>query len=137
MTAIGASPKGVRGAVQRAMAANGAYSQPTPPPGQDDLGETVPQHMQAAPGQPYETGDEEVDQYQRAGRTGQTPQDDPFADAYQDPQQTQRILKGAFYAGQSGDDAQIREMLQGPFAQTPLGKLVAREYQRGCQQRRR
>ena len=120
MTAIKAMPRGVRGDIGQALAAHDPQA---------------PGNMQAAPGQPYETGDPTVDNFQRAGRLDQVPQDDPFADAYKDPQQAQRILKGAYYAGRTGDDGPIRDMLNGPMANTPMGKLIAREYQRGCAER--
>lgn len=80
---------------------------------------------------PYETGDPESDAFlQRRATTGPD-QDEAFPAAWEDPEEFDRIRQGAYYAGASGDDAMIREILGGPYGQTPMGRQIAAAYQEG------
>lgn len=89
------------------------------------------------PGSQYETGDPALDDFRRKQHLGGPDQDDPFANAYNDPKEAKRILEGAYYAGASGDDAQILEIINGPYGNTPFGRLMKRAYEDGRKTRAR
>lgn len=96
---------------------------PIPPWAQD----TRNRGMQQTQGGQYETGDPDIDGFLRARALGQIPQDDPHAEGYSDPQHFERLMRGMYRAGQSGD----REALKSFDPRTPLGKLMARAYHDG------
>lgn len=88
------------------------------------------------PGSPYETGrDPALDAFRRKQHLEGPDQDDPFPGVYSDPREAKRVLDGAFYAGQSGDDAQILEIINGPYGNTPFGQLMKRAYADGRRKR--
>jgi len=86
-------------------------------------------------GQPYETGDRDLDGFSRQRHTGNgAPEGDPFPQAYSDPRAFQRILVGFYNAGRTGDRGP-EQILNGPYAQTPFGRLLVRAYGEGQQSR--
>jgi hypothetical protein len=96
---------------------------PIPPWAQD----TRNRGMNQTQGGQYETGDPEVDGFLRSRALGQVPQDDPHAEAYQDPEHFERLMRGMYRAGQAGD----RQALSSFDPRTPVGKLMLRAYKDG------
>lgn len=132
-----AAPKqkwSVRKDIYRAI--DDAQPPPPPTPGDPEWINAASSSASRGPGQPYETGDPDIDGFNRARHTGQIPPDDPFANAYKDPNELQRILAGAYHAGATGDRGP-EAIINGPYAQTPLGRLMKRAYQQGQQSRGR
>ncbi len=91
-------------------------------------------HPRPAP-PPYETGDPSRDAWQRQQNTTGPAEDDPFADAQTRPEEARRILDGARRAGATGDDASIMAIIEGPYGDTPFGRLIARSYYEGKRSR--
>lgn len=115
-----------------------AIDQNTPPPapvaGDPEWINAGAEAQSRGGSRPYETGDPDIDNYNRARRTGQVPQDDPFRHAYDDPAEMQRIVSGAYRAGASGDRGP-EAIINGPYANTPLGRLMKRAYVEGQRSR--
>lgn len=103
---------------------------PPPAPGTPEWINTATEASSRGRGQPYETGDQDVDAYNRQRHTGGAPSDDPFAQAYQDPREFQRIVSGAYQAGATGDRGP-EAIINGPYSKTPLGRLMKRAYEQG------
>lgn len=70
---------------------------------------------------------------QQSRRQQGGPEDDPYPEAYSNQAEFDRMMRGAFRAGDTGDDSAV-----GTYpASTPMGRLLRREYERGQQQRKR
>jgi hypothetical protein len=83
-----------------------------------------------APSQ-YQSGNPEDDAFLQQRATTGPDADEAFPAAWEDPEEFERMRKGAYYAGASGDDSMIREILSGPYGQTPMGRQIARAYEEG------
>lgn len=101
-----------------------------PPPWAKDAAMRMPQ----ARGGQYETGDPSVDAFlrERALRDGQPMEqdDDAYSEGYENPQEFQRLINGAYQAGRSGDRGAMQS-----FPNTPIGDLMRRAYQDGARER--
>ena len=130
------NPRGVPVAVEddpqwQALAAGKQPPQQPLPPWVDQARTRMGQTQ----GGQYEVGDKDVDNFNRKRATGGPDEDDPFPDAYNDPQRFEDMMRGAYQAGLNGDDQAMGEILNGPYRDTPLGKLLSRAYQDGRRQR--
>lgn len=109
-------------------------ARPTPYQG-PSFGQDAEKARRMRPGMPYETGTPEVDEFNR-NRTMEGPeQDEGFPGVYEDPQEHDRMIKGAYQAGLNGDDDAIRPIIEGPYGQTPFGQVLKRAYMEGRSKR--
>lgn len=100
---------------------------PQSPPWAKDAAMRMPQTR----GGQYETGDPAVDAFlrQRAMRDGQPMEqdDDAYSEGYDRPEEFERMISGAYQAGQAGDASALQS-----FPNTPIGQLMRRAYQDGA-----
>lgn len=82
-------------------------------------------------GEAYETGDPDVDEFARKKQMEGPDADEGFPAAYEDPEESDRMIRGAYQAGVNGDDQAIKPIIYGPYGQTPMGKLMRRAYEEG------
>lgn len=82
-------------------------------------------------GMPYQTGDGDVDEFARKKQMEGPDSDEGFPAAYEDPEESDRMIRGAYQAGVNGDDQAIKPIIYGPYGQTPMGKLMRRAYEEG------
>jgi hypothetical protein len=95
----------------------------------------------ARPVNQYEGADEQNNRFlrERAKQTyddrGSRQNDEPFPEAYENPEEFGRMVQGAYQAGLNNDRQAIEQLLNGPYANSPLGQQLKRAYTDGQRQR--